>query len=242
MGLYLPWAQAEFKVPQLTSAVVDQADILSPPFRQRLDHALRQLNNQTSTQMAVLIVPELDGTPIETATIQTVTQWKLGGKTTDRGLLLFITLKERRMRIEVGQGLEGDIPDAIAKRIIADVITPRFKNGEIEAGIYFGVEDLLSRAEPHFSLQSYFGESARESIQRGRKNSKGALGLLILIVIIIIILRIMGGGMRGGRGGFYSGSGYGGGFGGGGFGGGGSSGGFGGGGGGFSGGGASGGW
>lgn len=240
MGLCLPLAQAEFQVPPLSASVVDQAQVLSPAFRQRMDVALRDLGKQTPTQMAILIVPELGGVPIESAAIQVVEKWKLGKKDTDRGLLLLVAMKERRMRIEVGQGLEGDIPDAIAKRIISDTITPRFKNGEIDVGIYWGVDDLISRAEPQFDLKNYFGGKERKISNKGKKSERGGIALIILFSIIILIFRGLGGGRSGGSG-FYGGSGYGGGFGGGGFGGG-SSGGFGGGGGGFSGGGASGGW
>ena len=240
ISLCSPFAHAEFQIPPLSTPVVDQAQVLSLAFQRQLDRALRDLNARSYTQMAVLIVPELGGTPIESASMQVVEKWKLGKKETDRGLLLLIAMKERRMRIEVGQGLEGDIPDAIAKRIIADVITPRFKQGEFEAGIYLGVGQLITRTEPNFDFQSYFGENAH-NLNRGKKSSKGGLGLIILLIIIILILRGLGSGHGGGRGGFYSGTGYGGSFGGGGFGGG-SGGGFSGGGGGFSGGGASGGW
>ncbi len=239
MGPCLPLAQAEFIVPPLSSPVVDQAQVLSPAFRERMSYALRELTARTSTQLAILIVPELGGVPIESASIQVVEKWKLGKKDTDRGLLLLIAMKERRMRIEVGQGLEGEIPDAIAKRIIADTITPRFKDGEIDVGIFWGVDDLISRAEPQFNLQSYFSGKERKISAKG-KGGTGGIALIVLIAIMILILRGLGGG-RGGRGGFYGG-GYGGSYGGGGGFGGGSGGGFGGGGGGFSGGGASGGW
>lgn len=242
MGLYLPTTHADFQVPPLVDPVTDNAQVLSPAFKQRLNEALQALRSQTNTQMAVLIVPELGGVPIEMASIQVTDKWKLGKKDTDRGLLLLIAMKERRMRIEVGQGLEGEIPDAVAKQVIADIITPRFKTGDIQAGIFLGVDELITRAEPTFKLQSYFGGGERRMEGRkGGKSGRGGFALIILFFIMIAILRTLGGGRGGGRG-FGGGlGGFGGGFGGGSFGGG-SGGGFGGGGGGFSGGGASGGW
>lgn len=231
---------AEFKVPPLQSAVTDLSGTLNPSFVSQMNGALADLAQQTSTQFAVLVVPDLDGTPIENASIQVTDKWKLGKGHSDRGLLLLIATQERRMRIEVGQGLEGEIPDAIAKRVIADVITPEFKQGSMEKGIYFGLQALLARAEPDFNFQNYFngGAPTRKNV---RSRGETPPGWVLILVVLSVLIAMLGGGRRGRRG-FYGGmGGFGGGFGGGGFGSG-SGGGFSGGGGGFSGGGASGNW
>jgi len=239
-GISFNYAYAEFKIPPLRSAVTDVTGTLNPSFTEVMNTALLDLSRQTPTQFAVLIVPDLGGLPIENAAIQVVDKWKLGKDKSDRGLLLLIALKERKMRIEVGQGLEGEIPDAIAKRVIADVITPEFKEGPMEKGIYFGLQTLLARAEPGFSFQKYFngGAHTKRNVRSGHETP----GWVVIIIVLLVLFAMMfGGGRR--RRGFYGGMG---GFGGGGFGGGswggGSGGGFSGGGGGFSGGGASGSW
>ncbi len=99
-------------VPALRSAVTDQAGILSPATRQQLESALRQIQKIGGTQLAVLTVPDLAGLTIEQASIRVVDAWKLGSKKDDKGLLLMVARDERKVRIEVGQGLEGVLTDA----------------------------------------------------------------------------------------------------------------------------------
>lgn len=217
----------EVKIPKLTGAVVDEAQMLSRAARSNLDGFLKNFYRSTGTQIAVLTIPSLDGQPIETYSIAVVDKWKLGNKDTDMGALILISKKDRKVRIEVGQGLEGDITDLYAKRVIDHVITPEFKQSNFDAGITNGVYALIQKANPNYLKQS--------KIQPIRsKRSRKSKSIWFYLIFFIIYVLIMGGG-RGRRGGlFIGGSGLGGG---GGFGGG-----FSGGGGGFSGGGASGGW
>lgn len=229
------WAQAEFQVPRLTGPVIDQVGYLSRNDERDLTQLLYDFNRRGVAQVQVLIVPTLDGTPIEQASIQITDKWKLGDAKKDNGVLFLIAANDRQMRIEVGQGLEGAIPDIYAKRIIADQVTPLFRAGKYSSGIVLGVHSILTLADKEFADQNHLQDQAPAD------NSEGGnipIGLIILVLIIISILGRFGGGrgrhMRGG--GWYGG----GGFGGGGFGGGG--GGWSGGGGGFSGGGASGNW
>lgn len=224
------WAQAQFKVPTLTGPVVDQVGYLTRGDRQELMQLLYDFNKRGKAQVQVLIVPDLQGYPIEQVSIQITDQWKLGDKTKDNGVLFLIAAQERAMRIEVGQGLEGAIPDITAKRIISDQVIPLFRAKRFSAGVVVGVHEILRLADQEFADQNNLQE----------KSDGGDIPILVFVVLFIIISIL--GRFGGGRGRYYHGGGGwggGGGLGGGGFGGGG---GWSGGGGGFSGGGASGNW
>jgi uncharacterized protein len=244
VGLAPNQAVAEFNVPSLTSPVMDTAGLLSRSSKARLESALQALKRQGGTQLAVLTVPTLDGLTIEQASIRVTDQWQLGSEQGDNGVLLMIARDERRVRIEVGQGLEGALPDAHAKRIIDEAITPLFRTGDVDAGVTLGVFEIAKRTNPKIDLRAHLQGSLRQPSRHGRRARSSPLSNLLLLVIgIPIALLRMGMFGRTGygyrrRGYYWGGGGMAGGMGGGGFGGGG----FSGGGGGFSGGGASGGW
>lgn len=236
-------AQAEFTVPPLTGPVVDQAQMLSGETERQMDRFLRQLRDSGGSQVQVLTVPDLGGLPIEEASMKVVEQWKLGGAKADDGILLMLAKAERRVRIEVGQGREGDLPDVRASRIIREVIVPRMRQGDADRAISAGVFAILHYTDPKF-LESR-GESIpqeRSGVPLGKKIELIVWLLFFFIVILPgLFMRRRRRGLWGLATGYGLGRSMGGGWGGGGgFGGGGGS--WGGGGGGFSGGGASGGW
>ncbi len=225
-------------VPALRSAVTDQAGILSPATRQQLESALRQLQSVGGTQLAVLTVPDLAGLTIEQASIRVVDAWKLGGEQSDSGVLLLVARDERKVRIEVGQGLEGSLTDAYSKRIIDEAITPLFRQGDMNGGVTIGVYQIARLTNPDIDLRPYLegqlGRAGARSRSDGGPFQTIFFGLLMLAVFSMRMgfFPLM---LLGGMGGYGVGRGLagvsGGGFGG-----------FSGGGGGFSGGGASGGW
>lgn len=230
-------ARADFKVPALTGPVVDQAGMLSPSAASSLGSLLRTVHDRGGSQIQVAILSDLGGLPIEDASIRVTDQWKLGGAKTDNGVLLLIAAKEHKVRIEVGQGLEGDLPDAIANRIIREIIVPYMRQGQPDQAVIQGVLAILQHTDPKLA-----GLSGGAASATPKPPLNGDVVQLILMLILFgffflpIFFRPFG---RGG--GFWGGGGFGGGgFGGGGWGSGG--GGWSGGGGGFSGGGASGGW
>lgn len=228
---------ATFVVPQLTGPVVDGAGIVNPTAAGSLDVALRRLRLEGGPQINVLTVPTLDGLPIESASIQVTDAWKLGGGKADDGVLLMVALEERRIRIEVGQGLEGTLTDLHSKQIIDDVMKPYFRAGRPSDGIVAGVQAIVARVAP--DKVSLFGEKPNAVRSSKRRGGESSLPFPVIIIFVILFL-IFG---RRGRGGFVTGYALGtlsgrGGWGGGGRG----SGSWSGGGGGFSGGGASGGW
>ncbi len=238
--LFANVAGAEFKVPPLTGPVVDAAGMFNPATRASLEQFIRSLFEHGGAQLQIATVPDLGGISIEEASIKMTDQWKLGKKKEDRGLLLLFALAEHKVRIEVGQGLEGVVPDVVANRIIREVIVPRLKEGSPDRAVIDGVMAIVHYTDPTLMPES--GEARSQGYSHGRHSSGGAI-FWIFIILIFVILPLFTRGGRGGGGFFGGGFGGGlGGFGGGSFGGGGGGGSWGGGGGGFSGGGSSGSW
>lgn len=134
-------------VPPLTGRVVDLAHVLPPQDSEQLSAKLKAHEEQTGNQVAVLIIPSLEGEPLEQYSHRVATTWKLGQKGTDNGVLLLVSLKERKLRIEVGYGLEGTLTDLRSSRIIRQEIVPRFKTGDIPAGVRAGTEAILKTIE-----------------------------------------------------------------------------------------------
>ncbi|MBI5751786.1 MAG: TPM domain-containing protein [Hydrogenophilales bacterium] len=136
-------SHAEVVVPPLAARVTDLTQTLSAQQQQALAQKLAAFEAQKGSQIAVLIVPTTKPEEIEQYSIRVAEAWKLGRKGIDDGVLLLIAKEDRALRIEVGYGLEGVIPDIAAKRIIEEIITPRFRSGDFYGGIEQGVERLI---------------------------------------------------------------------------------------------------
>lgn len=130
-------------IPPLDSRVTDLTNTLSPEQRATLENRLAEFEAQKGSQIAVLMVPTTEPEAIEQYSIRVVDQWKLGREDVDDGILILVAKDDRRMRIEVGYGLEGVIPDAIAKRIIAEIMVPHFRQGDYYGGINAAVDSLI---------------------------------------------------------------------------------------------------
>jgi uncharacterized protein len=227
-------------VPLLRGRVNDYAGVMNSSQAQSLEAQLAQFEQETGHQVAVLTIPTLDGEDIEGFGIRVAEGWKIGKKGFDNGVILLVAIKDRKLRLEVGYGLEGVLPDVTAKRIISDYIVPRFRAQDYAGGIIAGIDAIFKviKNEP-------LPESAR------KKNSEpgSEWNSLVMMAITFGVLGLMAFASAGRRrnqiwatrGRRYPPTYWGGGFGGGGFGGGGG-GGFSGGGGSFGGGGASGSW
>jgi uncharacterized protein len=134
-------------VPYLSGRVVDEAEILAPAVRDRLTAALKAHEEATTNQIAVLTVPTIAPESIEDYAVRAFKAWRLGQAGKDNGVLLVIVPRDRKLRIEVGYGLEGTLTDALAARIIRDVITPPFKTGDFNAGVSEGVDAIVAVLE-----------------------------------------------------------------------------------------------
>jgi len=233
--LALPASGKEVGVPALTGRVNDYAAMISPQARAAIEGKLKALEDAESTQVVILTVPSLEGEPIENFSVKVAEAWKIGQKGKDNGILLIVSKNDRKIRIEVGFGLEGRLTDLQSGRIIDEVIKPAFKSGNIDAGFTAGVDAIAASVK---------GEYKAPAARKGERKGPSLPLVLIILFVLFIYLRMqrgshgdgpfMSGGPHG-PGGFYMGGGGSGnsGFGGGGFSGGG---------GGFGGGGASGDW
>ena len=130
-------------IPALSARVTDLTGTLAPAERQALEAKLAAWEQQTGNQLAVLLVPSTQPEPIETYSIRVAEAWKIGRKGQDNGALLVVAKDDRKLRIEVGYGFEGVLTDATSRRIIAETITPLFRQNQFAAGINAGVDRII---------------------------------------------------------------------------------------------------
>jgi uncharacterized protein len=230
--LLVPLSVAALDIPKSTGYVNDLAGVLSEQTELKVERFLRGFERSDSTQIVVLTITSLEGESLEEYSLRVAESWKLGQKGKDNGALLLIAKQERKMRIEVGYGLEGRLTDLLAGRIIDQEMTPRFKAGDFDGGVIAGVVAMTEAVRGEY-------KGTGSTAKKKKRNPWGSLFMILFLGPGMMLLSRGGG--RGGRGRHRSSGFWIGGMGGGGFGGGGG-GGFGGGGGGFGGGGSSGGW
>jgi uncharacterized protein len=181
--------------PNPPRLVNDNAKLLDPHDAELLERKLRALDDSSSNQIAILTLPSLNGEIIEDVAVETFRAWGIGNKKTNNGILVIIALAERKIRIEVGYGLEGAIPDITAKQIIKNDISPAFKEGNYLSGINKAVDDLSKAAVGEYKVKQEKKGTGSGS------GGKSILGLLIILVIIFVVIGGRGGGSNGRRGG-----------------------------------------
>jgi uncharacterized protein len=170
-------------VPALTGRVVDQANVLSNNEENRLTTKLQDLETKTSIQLVIVTLPSLKGRPIEQWGLTLGRTWGIGQKGKDSGVLLVVAPNDRELRIEVGYGLEGTLPDATADAIVRNVIVPRFKSGNMAGGISDGVDAIVSVLS---GSGEQFVPSRREAV--GQTLSQWAPVLIVGLFIILVII------------------------------------------------------
>ena len=143
------WALA---VPPIDGRVTDRAGILTADAKGRIEAKLAALETSDSTQIAVLTVPSLEGDSIEDFSLRVAEGWRLGQKKIDNGALLVIAQEDRKLRIEVGYGLEGKLTDALSGRIIRQVIVPRFRANDFAGGVEAGVDAMIAATKGEFKV------------------------------------------------------------------------------------------
>src|SRR6185369_13473826 len=146
----MPFSATALDVPQLAGRINDYARVLSPEAATRLERKLAAFEQEQSTQVVVLTVPSLQGEDIDQFTIRVADQWKIGQKGSDNGVLLVLAQAERKVRIEVGMGLQGVLTDLAAGRIIRDVMRPYLKSGNFDQGITAGVDAIMAATKGEF--------------------------------------------------------------------------------------------
>ena len=192
-------ARAEVAVPPLQTRVTDLTGTLTAPQRQALEDKLAALESAKGSQIAVLIVPTTEPESIEQYALRVAERWKLGRKGVDDGALLLVAKNDRRLRIEVGYGLEGVIPDAGAKRIVSDIITPYFRQGNFYGGIDAGVDRMIRviEGEPLPPPQPR-GASGDHGFDLGAVLAIVVVGLVVSSILSAVIGRFLGGALGAG--------------------------------------------
>ena len=140
-------AHADVPVPPVKARVTDLTGTLTAQQKAELESRIAAFEARRGSQIAVLMLPTTKPEEIEQYAIRVAEAWKIGRKRVDDGLILIVAKDDRRLRIEVGYGLEGTIPDSVAKRVIEERITPRFRDGDFYGGVRDGVDQLIKLAE-----------------------------------------------------------------------------------------------
>jgi len=178
--LLLPCAGASaLDVPLLKERVTDLAGVLTAEQISVLDSKLRDLESTDSTQLAVLIIPSLEGESLEDYSMRVVEAWKLGQKAHDNGALLFVSLRDRKIRIEVGYGLESVLTDARSSQIIRNDISPRFRESDFYGGIDAGLTGIAQTVRGTY-------QAAPQADKRKVRKSGGIFNLLIVMLFPLL--------------------------------------------------------
>jgi uncharacterized protein len=173
--------------------VHDEAGILSAQTIGELEQILKYERDSTSNQIAVLIVPTVENGDIDGYALKVFEEWKLGQAAKDNGVLFLIAVNDRKMRIEVGVGLEGALTDAMSSRINRNEVAPRFRIGDFDGGVKEGVIAIIKTIK---------GEYVNDDPPQRKRKRGSPLVTIIIIIIIILISRRKGGG--GGMGGYWA--------------------------------------
>ena len=172
---------SEVKIPELSGRVIDQVGVLNQNQVNALEEKLKNLESQKGSQLAILVIPTTDGESIEQFSLRVVEEWKLGRKKVDDGILLLVVKNDRKMRIEVGYGLESALPDVICKRIISEQMRPSFKAGNYYEGIGKATDSIIKRVNGE-ELPKPDSEPAQESDSIG--DTLGGIATIAFIIVV----------------------------------------------------------
>ena len=187
---WLPLASYGLDVPRLHGYVNDDAGMISPSTRSKIEEALKAFEQSDSTQVVILTVPSLEGVNIEEFGIKVAEAWKIGLQQKDNGAILIVSKQDRKIRIEVGRGLEGRLTDLMAGRIIDQVIKPRFKQGDFDGGFIAGVSALIRATRGEFKAE-------QRPLRRRQRAVPPFLAIFLFFAVFTLILgslsRVLGG-------------------------------------------------
>ena len=179
LALILPFLALAAEIPPLKARVTDLTGTLNAQQRGALEQTLAEFEARKGAQIAVLLVPTTQPEAIEQYAVRVQEAWKLGRKGVDDGVLLVIAKNDRKLKIEVGYGLEGILPDAIAKRIIEDDIVPRFKQSDFYGGIRAGTDRIMRVVE---------GEKLPPPIARSHPQAEGFNTSWIVPIFLLVVI------------------------------------------------------
>ena len=192
LGMGNSFAQKVIPKPDPPRLVVDNAGLLSASDANALERRLVAMDDSTSNQIAVVIVKTLNDQPIEDVAVNTFRAWGIGNKKTNNGVMLLIAIDDRKVRIEVGYGLEGAIPDITCNDIIENDIKPAFKQNDYIGGIVKATNDISKAAAGEYHVKT------NRIASGGGRNLGGLIKFIIIVIVVIVILAARGGGGGGG--------------------------------------------
>jgi uncharacterized protein len=172
-------------IPPLTGQIVDLAHVLPPSAVESLTARLTAHEGQSSNQVAVLTIPSLEGESLEEFAHRVATTWKLGRKGTDNGVLLLVAIKERKVRIEVGYGLEGVLTDIRSAQIIRNEIVPRFRGGDLSGGVMEGITAILKTMDG-----TYQASESTPSRQDGAVVEQVVVAVIVGLFVGLLFMNI----------------------------------------------------
>ncbi len=175
--------------PTLTGRVVDEAGIIPEPLRAVLDDKLKSLEEKSGIQLVVATVDSLQGEEIEPYANQLFRHWQLGETEKNNGVLLLVAPKQRRVRIEVGYGLEGTLTDALSKIIITNAMAPRFKTGDFGGGIERGVDDVITVLTTDSSEWEKRPELRVDRYDTAADNWAPWIALALFLLVVFLLIR-----------------------------------------------------
>jgi uncharacterized protein len=184
--LYPATALRALELPPIKGYVNDYAGLLDTGTVRRLESQLADLEHSDSTQIVVLTIPSLEGQSAEAFSLRVAEQGRIGQKGLDNGALLFVARQERKVRIEVGYGLEGKLTDLAAGRIIRNIIVPHFKMGRFDQGLVEGVTAMIGTVRGEYNAP----ENAQRPAGSHHPTSPGLLGLVVLLFVLNLLSRI----------------------------------------------------
>lgn len=197
---FLTFAQDPPPRPNPPRLVNDYADVLSADQEAQLERKLVAYDDSTSNQVAIVTIKTLNGYPIEEYALRLFRSWQIGNKTTNNGALILAVIDDRQIRIEVGYGLEGAVPDITANQIIRNDIAPSFREGDYYEGLDKASESIIKAAAGEYKAPAGYRD-------RNGKTGKGIGGMVLAMIILIIVLSNINR-RGGGGGGFMSRRGY----------------------------------
>jgi uncharacterized protein len=178
-ALLVPSVGRALSVPPLTAHINDYAHMISEPTARGLERQLAELEKTDSTQVVVLTIPGLEGESLEDFSIKVAEAWRIGSKGVDNGVILLIVRDDRKVRIEVGRGLEGKLTDLVSGHIIRNSIIPRFKAGDFDGGVRAGVGGIVEAVRGEYTAEG------REPGQ-GHRRTTPIFTLLIFLFIALV--------------------------------------------------------
>lgn len=189
IAVFVSSAYSQISIPVLKNYANDQTGSLGSSELNTLESKLKLFDDSTSNQVVFLMMNTLDGYPLESFCYETATKNQIGSKKNNNGVLFFVAKEDRKMRIEVGYGLEGALPDALASSILRNEVRPYFKSGDYYAGVNAGLEAIILATKGEY---------------KGEPKSKGkgtGFPFIVIVIIFIIIAALSGKGGKGGGGG-----------------------------------------